>query len=171
MVIFETILEVFFELHKFPFNKDVLYIGPSDSHGIGYFTRTTLGEILEGNVYPVHVDAGWVKEKMKEGDFKEFQKYMQYIFENARKIFYKEKPEILFTTPKIIEMLLELPIIKQEDLQEQIKEIIYGGMEMKTDAYQLLCEEIFPNTPVIGAYGNTLYGQLYRFHQKTQLQH
>jgi len=114
--------------------------------------------VLNSSVYPIHLDPAWVKEKMKEGNMEEFKKYMQYIFSDALKVFHKERPAVLFTTPKIIEIMIEHPGLKVEDLQSQLKGIMFGGMEMKKDTYRLLDEEIFPDIPIMGLYGNTLFG-------------
>ncbi len=150
----------FLDLHNFPTEEKVLYIGPSDAQAIGYFAVNGLSKILNSPVFPVHVDASWIKEKLKEGNMNEFQEYMKYIMKNALNVFEREKPSILFSTAKIIEMLPQY--IQIETLSEQINGVIHGGIEMSEDVYRLFKEELFNEKPILGCYGNTLFGAAFQ---------
>ncbi len=145
-----------------PYGGNILYIGPTGPTFIGDASGMIADE-MGSWVYKIHLDTLWIKkvqERAMKGDKeagRELGEYMKHMFDQSMPILRTQNIGILFTTAKILEGMAEKlpgPAIKSLGL----KGIVHGGMPITPETYKMLREEIFEGVPILGVYGNSLWG-------------
>lgn len=146
------------EYHGIPKEIDIFYIGPTGPHPVGWL-GLELPKRYNSLGYTIDLDTRFIKKAAaaKKTDPKDnsLELYMKHMGEQIMPILQTQKPGILFTTAKIIEILVH----KVPDASKLgIKGIIHGGIAMSPDTQRIIKKEIFPNVPLMGIYGNSLLG-------------
>ncbi len=136
----------------FPRGAQWLYIGPSGPHIIGRAARE-LAIALEGaEPWQVDFDPRWAK-KLAAGSLAG-KRYLDHVVEQAVAVVQREEIEVLFTTPRVIERLIDVLTDAQ---RERLRGIHYGGLVMTADDVNQY-RQAFPAAVHLAGYGNTHFG-------------
>lgn len=147
-----------FNLNGIPQGYNWLYAGPTGPHVFG-FAMAELVRLTGDFFFSLDLDPRYVRKLMMSQNFKGLESYMQHIQEQVMTILRSQKIGILLTTSKILEIL---PQRAPEELIRSFKGIVHGGTAMSVDTYKVFLEEVYPKIPMMGIYGNTLFGAAYQ---------
>ena len=148
----------YIELNGIPKNNDILAVVPTGPHLIGQVAYG-LGDVLNSIVYTIDLDPRFIKKTVMENKIDTLKDYSSHIMEQIIKILKRESPKILFSTPPLINQIVEFNEKTNYSLDfDSVMGIITGGMELPSDVYKLWREEVFRNASYLDVYGNTLFG-------------
>ncbi|MFJ9864323.1 phenazine biosynthesis protein [Streptomyces sp. NPDC101165] len=133
-----------------------LHIGPTGPHIVGRSVGL-LAQLRRTFCHYIDFDPRWVKKAVKEGLRDEAGRYVRHILAQAQDVLSTQPVSVLFATPPVLEALAADE--KLLDLvQRKVRGIIWAGTSVSPETLRAFEEEIFPNTPVVGLYGNTMMG-------------
>jgi phenylacetate-coenzyme A ligase PaaK-like adenylate-forming protein len=156
--------------HGFPHGVHWLHLGPTGPHIVGRSMRM-LAERRGGICFTIDFDPRWVKSLIGAGRRDEADSYLDHILDQAELVVATQKIEVLFVTPPVLEALCARPAL-YEALRKQLRGLVWSGTSIKPSTLRLVQEEFFPETAVVGLYGNSLMGiapQLPRGHYQGHL--
>lgn len=129
-----------------------LFVGPSGPHVIGQNAR--LLARLHGALEPftVDLDPRWARNQTGAAALL----YREHVLGQALDVVRRERPDVLFVTPPLLEGLArELPL----DLRGAVRGIHLGGLPVTRAALDLAARS-FPAAVVLPGYGNSMLGML-----------
>ncbi|MEV6278627.1 AMP-binding protein [Nocardia sp. NPDC051832] len=142
------------DAHGVPRDVDWLSAVPSGPHNVGAMAVDTAAA-RGGLHFGIDVDPRWVKKLIAEGRMDMAARYTDHLIEQIGYILAGQDVGVLFATPPLLERLAQ-----HEDLVElvnrKIRTIIWGGTHLDADTRDLLRDEVFPNTKLVGGYGSTM---------------
>ncbi len=136
----------------FPQGTEWLWIGPSGPHIIGKVVRELAKAIGSPDPWSVDFDPRWVK-KLVPGSIA-LKRYLSHVVDQAIQILDRESPEVLFTTPPILN---ELSKRLSEEERSIFKGVHYGGLQITADEINQF-KKLYPNAVHLSGYGNSLCG-------------
>jgi phenylacetate-coenzyme A ligase PaaK-like adenylate-forming protein len=139
---------------EFPRGGYWLMIGPTGPRRLRLAIEH-LANFRGSSCYFVDLDPRWVKKliKSKQGD--QAKAYMEHVIDQALSIMEHRRVSVLFTTPRLLEVLGERVSIADKG----IKGIFCGGTEMSPQTTRFLVEEVLEGrVGFVPTYGNTLMG-------------
>jgi hypothetical protein len=142
--------------HGFPMGSHWLHIGPTGPHIVGRSMRT-LAEARGGVCFTIDFDPRWVKRLIADGRRDEADAYVQHVLDQAELIVETQPVGVLFITPPVLEALCARPEL-HDRLKGQLRGLIWSGTSISPTTLRLVEEEYFPDTAVVGLYGNSLMG-------------
>ncbi|MVU82991.1 AMP-binding protein [Nocardia sp. ET3-3] len=142
------------DAHGVPRNVDWLSAVPGGPHNVGAMAVDTAA--LRGGLnFGIDLDPRWVKKLIADGHLEMASAYTDHLIEQIEFILSTQEVGVLFATPPMLERLAQ-----HDDLVElvnrKIRTIIWGGTHLDPDTRDLLREEVFPNTTLVGGYGSTM---------------
>ena len=140
------------ELTGFPIEREWLWVGPSGPHIIGKVVRELSRNTGSPDPWSVDFDPRWVK-KTPSGSFAA-KRYLAHVIDQVLTLLERESPEVLFTTPPVLNALAEQLNKKR---RTQFKGIHYGGMPITADEINRF-RTLYPNAVHLSGYGNTMCG-------------
>ncbi|MFQ5818865.1 MAG: hypothetical protein ACE5I5_02660 [Candidatus Heimdallarchaeota archaeon] len=141
-------------LNGIPRGYNWLYAGPSGPHMFG----AAVGDMIRSTgdfFYTLDLDPRFVRKLTMSRNFKVLEEYIQHIQDQVMAILRSQKVGILVTTSKILELLPQRANVEQ---LQSFKGIVHAGTSMSVDTYKVFLEEIYTGIPIMGIYGNTLFG-------------
>lgn len=150
---FDKINEFIDEL-DFPENVDWLQaIPPSPPHGIGQFAED-LCKSRGGNSYGIDLDPRIMKKFGRSGMNEALKRYKKHIGEQLKPIIESQDIGVIFTTSRLLEMLPKFIDLSELDFDG----IFHGGTNLTRETYRNFREELYENTPILGAIGSGYTG-------------
>ncbi|MET9508569.1 AMP-binding protein [Streptomyces flavidovirens] len=142
------------DAHDVPRNIDWLSAVPSGPHNVGAMAAQTAAA-RGGLNFGIDLDPRWVKKLLAEGRRDMAGAYTDHLIEQIGYILSSQDVGVLFATPPMLEHLAQ-----HDDLVElvnrKIRTIIWGGTHLDADTRDLLRDEVFPSTKLVGGYGSTM---------------
>lgn len=133
-----------------------LHLGPTGPHLVG----TNVGRLarLRGSLlHTIDLDPRWVKRLYRTGRADEARRYTAHLVEQVRQIMRTQPIHVLTTTPPLLQALCEDDELR-ERIRGQVRGIIWFGTSMSEEGLRFLEDEVLPEIPLVGWYGNTLMG-------------
>jgi|HigsolmetaAR206D_1030411.scaffolds.fasta_scaffold00528_9 hypothetical protein len=133
-----------------------LHVGPTGPHIVGR-SIGLLAARRGAACFYVDFDPRWVRRVLAAGDRATARTYVEHVLDQAEEVLRTQNVTVMFATPPVIEAAcqrrdLEKLLAKRLDL------LIWSGTSISDETLRLLSEEIFPDIPVVGIYGNSLMG-------------
>lgn len=138
---------------KFPTSGRWLWIGPSGPHPIGQAARILARSRGHSDPFSVDFDPRWFN-KLAAGSMAR-QRYMDHLIEQAMTILDRERIDIIFTTPSVLEKLAD---VMNETQRRAVRGVHYGGQSIDGGRLEKLKNESFPRAVHLAGYGNSLFG-------------
>ncbi|MFB6618658.1 AMP-binding protein [Streptomyces sp. NPDC056367] len=140
--------------HGVPRNVDWLSAVPTGPHNVGAMAVDTAA--LRGGLnFALDLDPRWVKKLIADGRMDMAGAYTDHLIEQIGFILSSQDVGVLFATPPMLERLA-----RHDDLVElvnrKVRTIIWGGTHLDADTRDLLRDEVFPQTRLVGGYGSTM---------------
>lgn len=133
-----------------------LHIGPTGPHIVGRSVGL-LAQHRRTFCHYIDFDPRWVKRLAKQGESEAVSRYVRHILDQALDILRTQPVSVLFATPPVLEA-----IAARDDMldlvQQRIRGIIWAGTSIGPETLHTLETELFPDTAVVGLYGNTMMG-------------
>lgn len=149
----------FLDIHQVPYGGNWLFMGPMGPHTTGRLV-VTIAENRGGGCFTIDLDPRFVKIAQKENGLgNTSERYIQHIWDQAVSILKYQKVEVLFATSRLLEMAPEYIDL---DLFKNVKAIVHAGTSLNAETNQLIREELFPNSRLIGMYGTSTTGISYQ---------
>ncbi|MDT0443829.1 class I adenylate-forming enzyme family protein [Streptomyces johnsoniae] len=139
-----------------PAEGDWLHLAPSGPHVIG-FDVARYAALGGGIFYTVDLDPRWVKRLLAEGRSDEADAYVQHLLDQAETILETQDVAVLNSTPPLLEAICARPRLHKL-VRTQVRAIIWAGTSISAESLRQLNEVFFPDTAIIGIYGNSLMG-------------
>jgi hypothetical protein len=133
-----------------------LHIGPTGPHIVGR-SIGLLAQLRRSLCFSVDFDPRWVKRCLRAGDTSSVAGYVAHVVDQAVDILQSQDVSVVFLTPPILEAICRRPAAFGL-LGQRAKAIIWAGTSMSAETIHLVEEELFPDVPLVGLYGNTLMG-------------
>ncbi len=133
-----------------------LWLGPSGPHIIGKAARRIARLTSGSDAFSIDFDPRWYRRL--GGATLAGRRYLEHVLEQAERIIHQQAIRYLFTTPAVLEPLLER-MTEQE--REAIRFFYLGGMpvtEEQMAGFTAAC----PQATILNGYGNTLFGVCHR---------
>ncbi|USG64607.1 hypothetical protein NDK47_21055 [Brevibacillus ruminantium] len=144
------------QMHQFPDDGDWIHIGPAGPHAVGRSVGL-LAQMRKKLCYYIDFDPRWVKLCIKNKKAEEVKLYIDHVIEQAASILETQPVSVIFATPPVLEEICSRP--KTLDLfRKRAKAIIWSGTSISDETLRLLEEEFFPDSKIMGLYGNTMMG-------------
>ncbi|WP_431045434.1 AMP-binding protein [Streptomyces sp. P1-3] len=142
------------DAHDIPRDADWLTILPSGPHLVGMFSRQSTSR-RGGIPFAIDMDPRWVKKLIAAGKGADAAAYAGHLLEQAAFILRTQRIGVLMTTPPMLELLA-----RDEELTDliarRVRAILWAGAHMDDDTRDLLRNEIWPDTTLLGVYGSTM---------------
>ncbi|WP_329384288.1 AMP-binding protein [Streptomyces sp. NBC_01351] len=140
--------------HGVPRNVDWLSAVPTGPHNVGAMAVDTAA--LRGGLnFAIDLDPRWVKKLLADGHMDMASAYTDHLIEQIGFVLSSQDVGVLFATPPMLDRLAQ-----RDDLVElvnrKVRTIIWGGTHLDADTRDLLRDEVFPNTKLVGGYGSTM---------------
>lgn len=145
---------------SFPKGCDWLWVGPSGPHIIGKVVRKLAMSMGSPDPWSVDFDPRWVK-KLIPGSFVA-RRYLAHVIDQVGNILERENPEVLFTTPPVLDALATR---LDDDARSQFRGIHYGGMTITAEQINGF-RKLYPNAVHLSGYGNSLCGVAMEIHNE-----
>ncbi|MER8047308.1 phenazine antibiotic biosynthesis protein [Streptomyces sp. NPDC094032] len=140
--------------HGLPTGTSWLTVAPTGPHLVGDVLQRA-ARSLGGPALSVDMDPRWVRRLIAAGRAEEAEAYTDHLVEQCRRILATQDIGVLAATTPLLERFA-----REDDLLERIngtvRAIVWGGTHMDPDTRHLLATDVFPDTPLIGMYGNTM---------------
>jgi len=136
----------------FPLGGEWLWIGPSGPHIIGKVVREIAKATGSPDPWCVDFDPRWVR-KLTPGSFAA-KRYLSHVVDQALGILERQSPDVLFTTPPVLESLATRLDTKT---RSQFRGVHYGGMAISAEQINRY-RDLYPNAVHLSGYGNSLCG-------------
>jgi acyl-coenzyme A synthetase/AMP-(fatty) acid ligase len=132
---------------------DVLAMTPSGPHAYGHFV-TRLAQSWGGAALSIDFDPRWVKHELRHG--RAVDGYLDHLVAQTQALLVAERPELLFTTTKLLTVLAsELPASLSD---YGVRAVCTGGTSGTAEEVRYLRENHLGAMQWIDTYGNTLVG-------------
>ena len=144
----------------FPVGREWLWVGPTGPHIIGKVVRSLAQSTGSPDPWSVDFDPRWVK-KLVPGSFAA-RRYLAHVVDQAVDILQREHPEVLFTTPPVLEALASR---LDDDARSRFLGVHYGGMAITAEQINRF-RELYPNAVHLSGYGNSMCGVAMELHDE-----
>lgn len=142
--------------HEIPDQGHWLHIGPTGPHIVGRSVGL-LAQMRHSLCYYIDFDPRWVKTCIRRGRQDIGSLYIDHIINQVTTVLRTQPVSMVFATPPILEAICARPAVL-ELFRQRARVLIWAGTSISEETLRLLEEEFFPDTKVIGWYGNTLMG-------------
>ncbi|MFJ8077206.1 phenazine biosynthesis protein [Streptomyces sp. NPDC096176] len=139
-----------------PATGNWLHLGPGGPHVIGYDV-SRYAALGGGVLYTVDLDPRWVKRLLAAGRADDADEYVQHLLDQAQTILETQDVAVLNTTPPLLEAICARPRLHRL-VRDKAEAIIWAGTSISAESLRQLDETFFPDTAVVGIYGNSLMG-------------
>ncbi len=129
-----------------------LWLGPSGPHIIGKAARRIARLTTGSDAFSIDFDPRWYRRL--GGATLAGRRYLEHVLEQAERIIRQQNIRYLFTTPAVLEPLLERMTEQERDA---VRFIYLGGMPV-TDQQMARFATDCPRSEILNGYGNTLFG-------------
>ncbi|MEU9317251.1 phenazine antibiotic biosynthesis protein [Streptomyces sp. NPDC048295] len=140
--------------HGLPIGAQWLTVAPTGPHLVGDVLQRA-ARSLGGPALSVDMDPRWVKKLIAAGRGDEVESYTDHLVDQCRRILSTQTVGVLAATTPLLERFA-----REDDLLERIngsvRAIVWGGTHMDPDTRHLLATDVFPDTALLGMYGNTM---------------
>ncbi|WP_406485853.1 phenazine antibiotic biosynthesis protein [Streptomyces phaeochromogenes] len=140
--------------HGLPAGTQWLTVAPTGPHLVGDVLQRA-ARSLGGPGLSVDMDPRWVRKLVAAGRSDEVESYTDHLVDQCRRILSTQDIGVLAATTPLLERFA-----REDDLLERIngsvRAIVWGGTHMDPDTRHLLATDVFPDTPLVGMYGNTM---------------
>ncbi|GCE15622.1 phenazine biosynthesis protein [Tengunoibacter tsumagoiensis] len=143
-------------MHGIPEQGHWLHIGPTGPHIVGR-SIGLVAHLRSSLCYYIDFDPRWVKKCIQQQRLDITKLYLDHIISQAVNALETQPISMLFATPPVLEAICKRPEVLAL-FQKRIRVLIWAGTSISTESLYLLEEEFFPDTKIIGWYGNTLMG-------------
>jgi acyl-coenzyme A synthetase/AMP-(fatty) acid ligase len=133
-----------------------LHIGPTGPHIVGRSVGL-LAQLRRSLCFFIDFDPRWVKRCVRGGDTDSVVRYVDHVLDQAMDVLHRQQVTVVFLTPPLLEAICQRPAAYNL-LAEHAKAIIWAGTSMSAETLRLVEDDLFPDTAVVGLYGNTLMG-------------
>src|SRR5581483_11177184 len=133
-----------------------MHLGPSGPHVFG-FDCATYARLGEGVFYTVDFDPRWVKKAIANGQPDVVDAYVVHLLDQLSDVLASQPIRVLSTTPPLIEAICARPELHNL-VMSKVETIIWAGTSFSPESLRQVNEVFFPNTNIIGIYGNTIMG-------------
>ncbi|MFX0208449.1 MAG: hypothetical protein ACFFDT_20870 [Candidatus Hodarchaeota archaeon] len=142
------------KIHKIPLKgQNWLYAGPTGPHVIGKVAMD-YPKRLESDFYTIDLDPRFIKVLIMHQRQDVVGMYLQHIEDQAMHQLRTQKITVLFTTSKVLELIPQ----KVDPTKLGLKALAHGGTSLDSDTLRVFHEEIYLDMPILGFYGNALFG-------------
>ncbi len=142
--------------HGVPETGNWLHAGPTGPHVVA-FHNAHYAELNRGVLFTIDMDPRWVKRMLAAGHSSLAGEYVEHLLDQAETVLSTQDISVLWITPPSLERLCSRPGL-YELVRSKVGAIIWGGTSFSPESLRELEENFFPDTPIIGMYGNTLMG-------------
>ncbi|MEU7560300.1 phenazine biosynthesis protein [Streptomyces eurythermus] len=133
-----------------------LHIGPTGPHIVGR-SIGLLAQLRRTFCHYIDFDPRWVKQRAKQQQSDDVARYVQHILDQALNVLRTQPVSVVFATPPILEAIAARDEIL-DLLRSHVCGIIWAGTSIGPETLHLLETELFPDSAVVGLYGNTMMG-------------
>ncbi|GIH05143.1 phenazine antibiotic biosynthesis protein [Rhizocola hellebori] len=133
-----------------------LHLGPSGPHVFGY-DCASYARLGNGTFYTVDFDPRWVKKLIAAGQSDVVERYITHLLDQLLEILTSQPIRVMSTTPPLIEAICARPELHAL-VQKKVATIVWAGTSFSPESLRQVKEYYFPDTNIIGIYGNTLMG-------------
>lgn len=137
----------------FPIGVNWLWAGPGGPHIIGKAVGHVVKRMGGMDPFSIDLDPRWIKKLVPNS--LGFNRYLNHVIEQALDILKRQRVEVIYSTPPLLERLASEMGAEQ---RKTIRGIHYGGVAVGKERLNRLRNESFPNAVHIAGYGNTLFG-------------
>ncbi|WP_419992656.1 AMP-binding protein [Streptomyces boninensis] len=142
------------DAHGVPRNVDWLSAVPTGPHNVGAMAVDTAA--LRGGLnFAIDLDPRWVKKLIADGRMDMVGAYTDHLVQQIGYLLSGQEVGVLFATPPMLERLAQRDDLV-EHVNRKVHTIIWGGTHLDADTRDLLRDEVFPNTRLVGGYGSTM---------------
>lgn len=142
--------------HGFPASGDWLHVGPTGPHIVGRSMRR-LAELRHAFFFTIDFDPRWVRSLIKSGRRDIADEYVEHVLDQVELVAASQDIRVLFITPPVLEALCARSPLR-ERLAARLRGMIWSGTSIDAVTLQLVEQHYFPETTVVGLYGNSLMG-------------
>jgi hypothetical protein len=132
-----------------------LYLGATGPHGVGRVVPR-LAQIRGFLCHMVDMDPRWIRKLGKEGKKAEMDAYIAHLVQQARWVLEGDNVTALVTIPPLLRALMAQPDLRDR-IRQSVKGIIWSATPLGDDELKQW-EEDFPDSRIVGWYGNALMG-------------
>ncbi|MFY1669641.1 hypothetical protein ACN27G_06740 [Plantactinospora sp. WMMB334] len=133
-----------------------LHVGPTGPHIVGRSVGLLAARHGATCCY-VDFDPRWVRRVLADGDRATARAYIAHVLDQAEEVLRTQNVTVMFATPPVIEAACRRRELEKL-LVKRLRLLIWSGTSIGDETLRLLSEEIFPDIPVVGIYGNSLMG-------------
>ncbi|WP_024803498.1 hypothetical protein [Nocardia sp. BMG51109] len=132
-----------------------LYLGPTGPHVAGALF-IDMARRRGGACFTVDFDPRWVRRCAQEGRTDDVDRYIRHILDQARWVLETQSVQILWATPPLLTAMADTRLGNL--VRSKVGGILWSGTSTDQETLRLLDDEVFPDLPLAGIYGNTLMG-------------
>ncbi|MFY1623373.1 hypothetical protein ACN261_28365 [Micromonospora sp. WMMD723] len=133
-----------------------LHLGPSGPHVFAY-DCARYASLGNGLFHTVDFDPRWVKKLVAAGEADTVKRYVRHLLDQAAEVLRSQPVKVLSTTPPLIEAICADPELHAA-VERSVETIIWAGTSFSPESLRQVEEVFFPDTTIVGIYGNTLMG-------------
>jgi phenylacetate-coenzyme A ligase PaaK-like adenylate-forming protein len=148
----EPFLRVCFKV-GWPQGEKWLFLGPTGPHIIGKVLDPICRKMGSPPPFRIDFDPRWSLKLTDRSAAK--VRYLEHVVDQAVHLIEKERPRILFGSPRVLQRLAERTT---ESSRAEILAVHYGGTSLDPELYHRFSDEWFPNAIHLSGYGNSLVG-------------
>lgn len=142
--------------HGMPATGNWLHAGPTGPHVVA-FHNGHYAELSGGVLFTIDMDPRFVKRMLGSGKPEIAGEYVKHLLDQVQTILSTQDVAVMWTTPSLLERMCSRPEL-QELVAAKVGGIVWGGTSFSEESLRELEENFFPDTAIIGMYGNTLMG-------------
>ncbi|MFF2554768.1 AMP-binding protein [Nocardia sp. NPDC058058] len=133
----------------------MMFLGPTGPHVVGY-SNTVMARRLGLELFCIDLDPRFVRLALQRGHDQVAELYVEHVVQQAHWILESQDVRLVYLTPPIFAALATRPEVA-ELFRKKVRFAVWGSTSMNPDTLALL-HEVFPDTTIIGGYGNTMMG-------------
>jgi hypothetical protein len=133
-----------------------LYLGATGPHGVGRVVQR-LAQIRGFLCHTIDMDPRWVRRLAKAGRQDEAEAYLAHVMEQASWVLKGDHVTALVTIPPLLRAIRAREELRTL-VQKSVRGIIWSATPVGDDELRQWEEKDFPDTQIVGWYGNALMG-------------
>lgn len=133
----------------------MMLLGPTGPHVVGY-SNAIMARQLGLELFCIDLDPRFVRSAIQGGHPEVAELYIEHVVRQAQWILESQDVRLVYLTPPIFAALAMHPEVA-ELFRDKVRFAVWGSTSMNPDTLELL-REVFPDTQIVGGYGNTMMG-------------